>query len=94
MIRESGEETPYMRTNPHFITSFQDFLDCDVYDELLSYEQNVNDNVEGSGFVIGKIIFWDLHILKSDPLNASSHIDLPKEIKLKKAVATIQNNDN
>ena len=64
MIRESGEETPYMRTNPHFITSFQDFLDCDVYDELLRYEQNVNDNVEGSGFIIEKIICLDIHILK------------------------------
>jgi len=64
-----------MRTNPHFITSFQDFLDCDVFDELLSYEQNVNDNVEGSGFVFEKIIFLDAHVLKSDPLKASSYID-------------------
>ena len=30
MTREGGEETPSMRTNPHFITSFQDFLVCDV----------------------------------------------------------------
>ena len=94
MTRGSGEETPDMRTNPHFIASFQDFLDCDVNDELLRYEQDVNDNVEGSGFVIEKIIFLNVHIWKSDPLKASSYIDLPKEIKLKKAVVNIQNNDN
>ena len=36
----------------------------------------------------------DIHILKSDPLIASSYIDLPKEIKHKKVVVNIQNNDN
>ena len=47
----------------------------------------------GSGFTITKIIFLDIHILKSDPLQAS-YIDLLKEIKLKKAVVNIQNKDN
>jgi len=38
----------------------------------------------GSGFVIekNKIIFLDIHILKSDPLKGYSYIDLPKERKL------------
>ena len=94
MAREGGEETPDMRTNPNFIASFQDFLDCDVNDELLRYEQNVNDDVESSGFVIEKIIFLNVHIWKSDPLKVSSYIHLPKNIKLKKAVVNIQNNDN
>ena len=47
-----------------------------------------------SRFVIEKLFFWDIHIWKSDPLKVSSNIDLPKEIKLKKAVVNIQNNDN
>ena len=94
MVREDVEMTPYMRTNPHFITSFQDFVRCDVYDELQRQEQDVNNTVVGSGFTITKIIFLDIHILKSDPLKASSHIDLPKEIKLKKVVVNIQNKDN
>ena len=62
------KETPYMRTNPDFISSFQGFHDCNVYDKLQRYEIDVNDNTEGSGFNIGKIIFFDIHILKSDPL--------------------------
>ena len=92
MVREGDETTPYM-TNPHFITSFQDFVRCDVFDELQRQEQDVDNTVVGSGFTITKIIFLDIHILKSDPLQASSYIDLPKEIKLKKAV-NIQNKDN
>ena len=92
MVREGDETIPYMRTNPHFI-SFQDFVRCDVYDELQRQEQDVDNTVVGSGFAITKIIFLDIHILKSDPLQASSYIDLPKEIKLKKAVVNIQNKD-
>ncbi len=83
-----------MRTNPHFISSFQDFVRCDVYDDLQRQEQYVDNTVVGSGFALTKIIFLDIHILKSDPLQASSFIDLPKEIKLKKAVVNIQNKDN
>ena len=83
-----------MRTNPHFISSFQDFVRCDVYDELHRQEQDVGNTVVGSGFTITKIIFLDIHILNSDPLQASSYIDLSKEIKLKKAVLSIQNKDN
>ncbi len=83
-----------MRTNLHFISSFQDFVRCDVYDELQRQEQDVDNTVVGSGFAITKTIFLDIHIFKSDPLQASSYIDLPKKIKLKKAVVNIQNKDN
>ena len=34
MVRQDNETTPDMRTNPHSISSFQDFVGCDVYDEL------------------------------------------------------------
>ena len=34
MKRQDEEQTPYMRTDPHFITSFQDFLNSGVYEEL------------------------------------------------------------
>ena len=30
MVREGDETTPFMRTNPHFISSFQDFVRCDI----------------------------------------------------------------
>ena len=83
MVREGDETTPYMRTNPHFI-SFQDFVRCDVYNDLSRQEQDVDNTVVGSGFTFTKIIFLDIHILKADPLQASSYIDLPKEINLRK----------
>ena len=35
---ESKEETPYLRRNPHLISSFQGFQDCNVYDKLQRYE--------------------------------------------------------
>ena len=91
MVREGDETTPYMRTNPHSISSFQDSVRCDVYDELQRQEQDVDNTVVDSGFAITKIIFLDIHILKSDPLQASY---LLKEIKFKKAVVNIQNKDN
>ena len=57
MVWEGDETTPYMRTNPHFISSFQDFVRCDVYDDLQRQEQDVDNTVVGSGFTITKIIF-------------------------------------
>ena len=93
MVRQDDEATPYMRRSPHFISSFQDFVRCDVCDELQRQEQDVDNTVVGSGFTITNIIFLEIH-RKSDTLQASSYIDLPKEIKLKKAVVNIQNKDN
>ena len=45
MVKEGDETFPFMRTNPHFITSFQDFVRCDVYDELQRQEQDVDNTV-------------------------------------------------
>ena len=44
-----------MRSNTHFISSFQDFVRCDVYDELQRQEQDVHNTVVGRGFAITKI---------------------------------------
>ena len=57
MGREGDETSPDMRTNPHFISSFQDFVRCDVYDELHRKEQDVDNTVVGRGFAVAKIIF-------------------------------------
>ena len=50
--RQDEEQTPYMRTDPHFITSFQDFLNSGVYEELSRQEEDVDNTVVGSGFNI------------------------------------------
>ena len=63
MVREGDETTPYMRTHPHFISSFQDFVRCDVYDELQRQEQDVDNTVVGSGFAITKILVSYISIL-------------------------------
>ena len=47
-----------------YVFIFQDFVRCDVYDELQRQEQDVDNTVVGSGFAITKIIFLDIHILK------------------------------
>ena len=43
MVRQDDETTPYMRTNPHFVSSFEDFVRCDVCDELQRQEQDVDN---------------------------------------------------
>ena len=54
MVREGDGITPDIRTNPHFISSFQDFVRCDVYDELQRQEQDVDNTGVGRGFAIKK----------------------------------------
>ena len=39
------------------------------------------------------VSYIDVHILKSDPLGASSYIDLPKRVKMKRAIINIKNKD-
>ena len=48
----------------------------------------------GSGWIFQSIENLLLKIDKNIPLNGSSYIDLPKEIKTKKAVINVQNKDN
>ena len=54
MKRQDEEQTPYTRTDLHFITSFQDFLNSGVYEELSRQEEDVDNTVVGSGFNIKK----------------------------------------
>ena len=49
---------------------------------------------EGSGWIFQNIDCLFLNVDKNVPLNGSSYIDLPKEIKTKKAVINVQNKDN
>ncbi|UYV67414.1 hypothetical protein LAZ67_5000503 [Cordylochernes scorpioides] len=48
----------------------------------------------GSVWMLKEIIYCDLYINKYKALKGSSYIDLPKEIKDKKAVINIKNDDN
>ncbi len=85
-------DTAYMRTGTHFITTYNQVNP--VYVELIQQEQELEHSITGSGWNIDEILFIDIHILKSDPLKASSYIDLPSVIKNRKAVINIKNKDN
>ena len=52
------------------------------------------DGAEGSGWVFLKVENLTLYVDIWDPLKASSYIDLPKELKNKKAIINMENKDN
>ena len=65
----------------------------EMVDEIETSIQRV-ENAEGSGWVLEKIINITLHTAKWDPLNAGSYIDLPTNLKNKKAIINMKNQDN
>ena len=62
-------------------------------DEIEASIQKV-ENAEGSGWVLDKIKNLTLHTAKWDPLNAGSYIDLPANLKNKKAIINMKNKDD
>ena len=69
----------------------------EVYNEMVDeIEQSIQrvENAEGSGWVFLKIKNLTLHTAKWDPLNAGSYIDLPANLKNKKAIINMKNKDN
>ena len=71
--------------------------DDEVYNEMADeIEASIQkvENAEGSGWVLDKIKNLTLHTAKWDPLNAGSYIDLPANLKNKKAIINMKNQDN
>ena len=69
----------------------------EIYHEMVSeiFEaMQIIEQAEGSGWVFMEIIRLILKIDKWDPLKASSYIDLPPELKNKKALINMKNTDN
>ena len=69
----------------------------DVYDEMAEeIEESIQkvENAEGSGWVFLEIKNLTLHTAKWDPLNAGSYIDLPANLKNKKAIINMKNQDD
>ena len=69
-----------------------------IRDALYIIYGNLTSNIEdfqqrGSGWVLGKLLALDLHLLEFDPLRATSYIPLPACIQNRKAVINIRNND-
>ena len=61
--------------------------------EIFEAMQKV-EQADGSGWVFMEVIRLILQIDKWDPLKASSYIDLPPELKNKKALINMKNTDN
>ena len=69
----------------------------EIYHEMVSEIFEATQKVEqaeGSGWVFMEVIRLILKIDKWDPLKASSYIDLPPELKNKKALINMKNEDN
>ena len=80
-----GEKIITETTDPHEI--FKEMMD--EIEEVQKVEHAV-----GSGWVFVEVENLTLHINTWDPLNAGSYIDLPKELKNKKAIINMKNEDN
>ena len=81
-----GEKIITESTDTHEI--YQEMTD-EIEEEIQKVEQT-----EGSGWVFLEVENITLHISIWDPLNASSYIDLPKELKNKRALINMKNEDN
>ena len=65
----------------------------EMVDEIEASIQKA-ENAEGSGWVLERIINIILHTAKWDPLNAGSYMELPANLKNKKAIINMKNQDN
>ena len=81
-----GEKIITEATDPHEI--YQEMID-EIEEEIQKVEQT-----EGSGWIFVEVENATLHISIWNPLNAGSYIDLPKELKNKKAIINMKNEDN
>ena len=65
----------------------------EMKDEILE-EINKTEIAEGSGWVFVKVEKLVLHTTRWEPVNAGSYIELPQELKNKKAIINMKNKDD
>ena len=81
-----GQKIITESTDPHEIYK-------EMFNEIEEEVQKV-EHAEGSGWVFVEVESLTLHTDIWDPIKASSYIDLPKELKNKKAIINMKNEDN
>ena len=81
-----GQKIITESTDPHEI--YKEMID-EIEEEINKIEQ-----AEGSGWVFVEVESLALHADKWSPINGSSYIDLPKELKNRKAIINMKNEDN
>ena len=85
-FRSIGYEIITEATDPHEIYN-------EMVDEIEKEIQEV-EQAEGSGWVFLEVENLTLHTDIWDPIKGSSYIDLPNELKNKKAIINMKNKDN
>ncbi|GBM05165.1 hypothetical protein AVEN_197723-1 [Araneus ventricosus] len=92
---DGGEErvTPYFKSNVQI-----ELVDDIVGDHVQASFTKISEAVDEfdrrvSGWILDKIVHFELCVVKYQPLRASSYIILPKKLVDKKAVLNIQNED-
>ena len=85
---------PYFRSGAQHINSSTNISETFETMKQKIIESFETDTSGGSGWIFQNIEHLLLNVDKNVPLNGSSYIDLPKEIKTKKAVINVQNKDN
>ena len=81
-----GQKIITESTDPHEIYN-------EMFKEIEEEVQKV-EHADGSGWVFVEVENLTLHTSIWDPLKGSSYIDLPKELKNKKAIINMKNEDN
>ena len=81
-----GQKIITEATDPHEI--FKEMMD-EIEEEVQKVE-----HAEGSGWVFVEVENLTLHTDIWNPINGSSYIDLPKELKNKNAIINMKNEDN
>ena len=69
----------------------------EIYDEMMEEileEIDKTRDAEGSGWQYEKVIKLVLHTTRWDPVNAGSYIELPQELKNRKAIINMKNKDD
>ena len=69
----------------------------EIYEEMINeIEEEIQkaENAQGSGWVFVEVENLTLHTVIWDPLKASSYIKLPEELKNKKAITNMKNEDD
>ena len=87
-------KNPYFRSGVQYINSSTNIPETFEIMKQRMIELFENYTNEGSGWIFQNIDCLLLKVNKNVPLSGSSYIDLPKEIKAKKAVINVQNKDN
>ena len=99
MFRQTN--TGIIRENFYFHSALKIILENtdveEVFNEMVDeIEASIQkaENAQGSGWVLERIINITLHTAKWDPLNAGSYMELPANLKNKKAIINMKNQDN